>query len=260
VPDQRPATLAAMSEALPPWHVTVEGCHNFRDAGGWPTVDGGRMRSGCFYRSDDARRITATGRATVESLGLALVLDLREHAQYIRRAGFLSPDRTTHMPLVDQVLDRSNPPPVHDEAGVIDLYDDMLTRGRGQISRAIDVIIDGLDRGPVLVHCAYGKDRAGLLTALVHALCGVSRDAIAEDFARSDAPSRWRREAARATPLPEDPDNSNLPTFLFTAKAGTMRGLLDRLTDRHGSLEEWTRSFDIADATVERLRSQLVTA
>ena len=73
---------------LPAWHLDVEGCTNFRDAGGWATTDGGRMRTGLLYRSDDPIRLTASGRAVVESLGLRLVVDLRQRAQFERGPGF----------------------------------------------------------------------------------------------------------------------------------------------------------------------------
>ena len=56
----------------------IEGCFNFRDAGGWPTAAGMTMRPGVLYRGDAPERLTADGRAAVEALGLTCVVDLRQ--------------------------------------------------------------------------------------------------------------------------------------------------------------------------------------
>lgn len=243
---------------LPSWHVEVDGCHNFRDAGGWPTVDGRRMRTGRFYRSDDALRITSTGRAAVDALGLTLVVDLRQHDQYLRRPGFLGEERTAHIPLVDQVIDRARPPRIDDEADLVLLYEDMLERGHARIASALDALAVGLDDGPVMVHCAYGKDRAGLVTALVQAAVGVTPEAIIDDFGRSHEPAMRRRAESVAAPLPDDPDTSNVPVFLFSAHRGTMRLLLERRVAEHGSLDAWVATFPTRPDTIGRLRDALV--
>jgi protein-tyrosine phosphatase len=248
----------ASSIDLPPWHIEVEGCFNFRDAGGWPTVDGGRVRSEWFYRSDDALRITDSGRRTVEALGLAVVVDLRQHDQWVRRPGFLPAERTVHVPFVDHVIDRAAPPPIHDVDDMVELYEDMIERGRGRIATALDVLADRIRHGPVLVHCAFGKDRAGIITALAHIAAGVDTDAIVEDFARSHEPSMRRRAATLADPLPDDPDTSKVPSFLFSAPGDLMRLLLDRQSARHGSPEDWLASFPIDVDTRDRLRDALV--
>lgn len=215
------------------------------------------MRTGRLYRSDDPLRITDRGRAVVEGLGLSVVVDLRQDEQFVRRPGFL-PERTAHVAFVDQVIDRADPPRIDDEADLVDLYDDMLERGRGSIARAVDTIAAGLGSGPVLVHCAYGKDRAGLVVALVHAAIGVTADSIVADFARSHEPAMRRRAQSIAEPLHDDPDTSKVPEFLFSAHAATMRLLLDRVVHRHGSLETWVASFPIGPRSLELLRHELL--
>ena len=243
---------------LPAWHVDVEGCTNFRDAGGWATADGGRMRTGALYRSDDPIRLTATGRAAVAALGLRLVVDLRQKAQFDRSPGFIRADRTVHVQLVDRVIDPHNPPTLHEPSDITDLYEGMLDRSLPQVARALDLVAAHIGEGPVLVHCAYGKDRAGLVTALVQAAIGLPAETIAEDYSRSDGPTQRRREWLLGEPLPGDPPTALAPPFLFTAPAQAMTGLLERMTRRYGSLDGWVAHLPIADDTVARLRDGLV--
>ncbi len=243
---------------LPAWHVDVDGCVNFRDAGGWPTGNGGIVRRGHLYRSDDPIRITPAGRETVDRLGLALVVDLRQQSQFSRSAGFVEPARTAHIPLLDQVVDVDDPPPLETTIDIANLYVGMLDESREQIGRVLDLIADIVPRGPVLVHCAFGKDRAGLVTALVHAAIGVRREDIVADYVRSDAPAQRRRAALVTTPSPDDPPIARLPEQLFRARAETIESLLDRVLDEHGSLSAWVGSFPIADSTIDRLHSGLV--
>ena len=243
---------------LPDWHVEVDGCVNFRDAGGWPTIDGGTVRRGRLYRSDDPIRITAAGRSAVGRLGLSKVIDLRQQTQFSRTPGFVEPARTVHVPLVDQVVDHADPPPLDTARDIADLYGGMLGESRTQVGRVLDLVADNVADGPVLVHCAFGKDRAGLITALVHAALGVHVEDIVADYVRSDVPSQRRRAVMIEQPLDDDPPIARLPATLFQAPAETMELLLASVLDQHGSLDAWVASFPIADSTVDRLRAGLV--
>lgn len=249
---------ATDATSLPDWHVAVDGCTNFRDAGGWPLGRAERMRTGALYRSDDPVRLTPTGRAAVDAIGLAAVVDLRQHSQFVRSPGFLPAERTVHVPLLDRVIDPDAPPRLVEPADMADLYVGMLERSHGPLGRALDAVAANLVHGPVLVHCAYGKDRAGLVTALVQAAIGVPATAIAADYHRSHEPSRRRRAWMLAEPLPDDLPTSHVPPFLFSAPVETMDVLLAMMTAEHGSLAAWAASFPCSHKTIEALRHELI--
>ena len=245
---------------LPPdqRRLDVEGCWNMRDAGGWPTLDGGWMRTGRLYRSDDPIRLTEAGRAAIAALGLEAVVDLRQDAQVKRSPGFVDPAATYLLPVVDQVIDINNPPQFDHPADMEALYHDMIERGGPQLVRAVEAVAAHVEDGPVLVHCALGKDRTGLVVAMVQAAIGVAPASVVEEYALSDEPARQRYRHMLDNPLPDDPPIHRAPPGLWSAPAETMAGLTEAVIAHHGSLEAWVRAMGLTDAAIERLRTALV--
>ncbi len=240
------------------YELEVEGCFNVRDAGGWDTTGGPPMREGVLFRGDEPLRMTPAGRAIIDGLGLQAVIDLRSRIHFERSPGFGDPSITHHVPVIDRVIATADPRPVETPADVAFLYDDMVDFRRANIVRAVELIADHTARGPVLVHCMAGKDRTGIVVALVQAAIGVPLESIVDEYARSDAPSRVRRAAMVANPLPGDPSAVKAPPFIFTAPAEAMRLFAGQAIERHGSLEAWPRALGVTAASVTQLRDHLL--
>lgn len=217
------------------------------------------MRTGSVYRADEPVRLSTDGRAAIEQLGLKAVIDLRQKAQVDRGHLFATPEVTHHIQMVDRVLDVDNPPPSFDGAAdIADLYEDMVARGGDQLVRALEIVAEHLAEGPVLIHCVAGKDRTGLLVALIQAAIGVPLASIVEEYALSDEPTRRRRALMIADPHEGDPPVHRSPELLWTAPAETMALYGRRIVDRHGSITAWPGELGVAPATIARLRELLV--
>jgi protein-tyrosine phosphatase len=151
-------------------------CVNARDLGGTPTADGGAIRPGALLRSDSPGLLTPAAVTTVRAYGLGLILDLR----WLRECA-LDPN-----PLAGDPAYR-NVPLLADPMGYDppdDSYAPMLDHNAGRISGAFRAIA-AAPPGGVLVHCHGGRDRTGVVVALLLELAGVGAETIAADFART---------------------------------------------------------------------------
>ena len=178
----------------------LEGIENFRDFGDYQTVDGRRLKKGRFYRSASHGRATDADLATIADLDIALVVDLRRKSERTRDpskrpAGFRG-----------EVIEND----IGDEgedSWMVHVRDSDLTEasfrnymlGYYRTAPFEERHIDLFSRyfralaevdGPLLVHCAAGKDRTGIIVALTHHIAGVHRDDIFEDYLLTNHPER----------------------------------------------------------------------
>ena len=247
-----------MSEQDRSSHLDIDGCFNVRDAGGWPTEDG----AGCaraLYRADDPVRLTDEGRRRIAELGLRAVIDLRQQAQFDRGYFFDAEAITHHIPTVDRVIDVDNPPRFEEATDIVGLYEDMVVRGGPQLVRAVDTVAEYIAEGPVLVHCVAGKDRTGLVVALIQAAIGVTLESIIAEYALSDEPTQRRRKAMISSPLSGDPPVGHLPKLLWTAPAEAM-ALVRRADRRAPRLDRGVAGGLGVSPTIDRLRDRLVAS
>lgn len=232
------------------------GTHNFRDLGGLPTDDGGRTLPGLLFRSDTVQELTdADVQVLVSELGLRLVIDLRGAAEVEREgrgllAGF--PVQHVNLPLDSK-----------DERAIPDLAVDTLVQHYlGYLAVSADALLqvfrlladDGL---PAVVHCAAGKDRTGVTTAMVLRAVGVQADAVAQDYARS-APA-VPQVLARLRRLPSYADRIDLlPVEVHACEAETMTQFLAAVDEQFGSVRGYLHELGLESHVIDQLRARLV--
>ncbi len=172
-------------------HLALEGVDNFRDYGDYPTVGGRRLKRGVLYRSATHSRATDADLEQLSTLNIAVVVDLRrkeerEREPSRRPAGFsgvviandiehLEDDWHNHIASGDLTAQSSRDYLIdyYRKAPLDERHIDLFTRYFAAVA-ALD--------GPVLIHCAAGKDRTGILAALTHHVAGVHRDDMVADY------------------------------------------------------------------------------
>lgn len=243
----------------------LSGTVNARDVGGLPTVDGRVTRSGRLWRSADLQGLTEADVAHLVGLGVRTVLDLRHPAEVEtlgpgplealvehRRVSFIPQEvegdvSSVALPSREH---RAGDHPSHMEGYYLGYLED-APAGVAEALRAV------AEHGPVLVHCAAGRDRTGVLVALALSLVGVTREAVVADYARTDeqtaailAQLRSRELYARGL---EDASVEHLASL-----PRSMEAFLAGVDERWGSPLGLAAHLGLSATEVGRLRQALV--
>jgi protein-tyrosine phosphatase len=264
----------ASGQAAATHFVPVDGCFNFRDLGGYQTRDGRTVAWRTLFRSDGLHRITDEGASAFLSLDISTVLDLRTPAEVELRSWSPPPawtGRRHHLPLLTILPDWSGLSPEEfdgDDLAADHYYEMVHSEGGAAALRSALDLLAGSHTLPALFHCAAGKDRTGILAALVLGLIGVPNRVVAEDYALSDAATaRWAatlRDARNddiSDPNSGDTGNgawNRIPRSIRGAKQHTMTRFLDRLDADYGSLHGFTEHLGVPAGTIDDLHTRLL--
>jgi protein tyrosine/serine phosphatase len=239
--------------------VPVEGCLNFRDLGGYPTESGGTLRWRMLFRADGLHALTRRGVATVrDEIALGDIIDLRSSAELaLDGRGPLEREaiRFHHLPLFDGARAQTGGAPPSFGATLADLYFGMIDYARGPIAKVVTVLARTSD--PAVFHCAAGKDRTGVISALLLSLLGVRDDVIVADYAATREALDQIVERLMASEGYQGMFDE-LPPDTLHADPETMEGFLARVRSELGGMTEYARAIGVGADDVERLRARMV--
>jgi protein-tyrosine phosphatase len=188
-PEVVPPRSGSPAGAGPGRVLALDGCVNFRDLGGYRTRDGRRVRWRRLFRADGLNRLSEADRQLLTGLGVATVIDLRTVDEAAARGRFpvdLVPVRYLDLPLTDVLPSAEELPSWREASYVASRYTEMVTAGGPALTLAIEALA-GEGSLPAVFHCSAGKDRTGVLAALVLAFLGVPDETIVEDYVLSAA-------------------------------------------------------------------------
>jgi protein-tyrosine phosphatase len=234
-----------------------EGCLNARDLGGYATQDGRETRWGTVVRSDSPAALTDTGRAALADYGVRAIVDLRLPAELADDPNpFAEPGdhgiAYTNVSIIDPAA--GFPP---DTVTLAENYLWSLERFSGLIAQAVEAVARAPE-GAVLIHCAAGKDRTGLISALLLGLAGVPAETIAADYAMT-AELLWPREQAWLAGLPPEERAERAAMMArYAPTAEVMLAVLAGLTERFGGVEPYLLAAGVERDDLDRLRDRLV--
>ena len=244
-----------MTQQIPSTEPELAGVRNFRDVGGLPTVDGRRVRYGVLFRSGHLAHATEEDAEFLSSLGLHTIFDFRNAADQklegpdVELAGV----RNVNLPLSDPADGSGFWKMVRD--GEIEQLRELLGDGKAanrmivsyrtiikertaEHARVLRSLAD--DSVPALMHCAAGKDRAGLSIAVTLLALGVEREAIVADYLESNAKHRRykvRRSGSSASAY--SPEVMELLSPLFEARAEYLTAAFETIEETWGDVDTY---------------------
>ena len=242
--------------------IPVEGAHNVRDLGGYATMDGGQTRWRTLFRAADIHALSPSAQATLTDAGVKHVIDLRGSQELVESPSVFRdrPDvdyRPCNM-TGDNLINRWGSIPVPDDSSVrlSTMYSTVIDE-RGEMVKTILESVSQPGALPAIFHCTAGKDRTGVLSALLLGIAGVPREGIVEDYALS------ARFLYGTSVVPPDGSGENAsPPFeeyqLKWCPPDAMGLTLDHLDSKYGGIHNYVRHIGVDNATVSIIREALV--
>ena len=242
----------------------LEGLYNARDLGGYPTADGKTTKYGVFVRSDAPRRLTEGDLAFLKAFGVTAAVDFRGDREVSMEPSCLNGPgwvRYHRSPAFNEQVafaarGRAGGPPVTSFVDWGAKYIEMAEECGGWVKTTLELFAGS--GGAVLYHCTTGKDRTGIISALLLGLCGVSDEDIIADYCVSevylepvylqllDAFKRhWPDEAVSLT----DP--------FFRTAPGNMAALLGHLNGRYGGIGGYLAACGVPGGVAAALKARL---
>ncbi|WP_019069689.1 tyrosine-protein phosphatase [Streptomyces hokutonensis] len=264
-----------MTQQIPSTEPELSGVRNFRDVGGLPTVDGRRVRQGVLFRSGHLAHATEEDAVFLASLGLHTIFDFRNASdQKLEGPDVELPGvRNVNLPLSDPADGSEFWKMVRDGEieqlrgilgdgkganRMIASYRTIVTQRTAEHSQVLHALAE--DSVPALMHCAAGKDRAGLSIAVTLLALGVEREAIVADYLESNAKHRrYKVRRSDSSAAGYSPEVMELLSPLFDARAEYLTAAFDTVEETWGSVDAYlAQGLGITPEIRERLRERLL--
>lgn len=232
-----------------------KGVYNFRDTGGYPAKNGKIVAWNRLYRSGELHHMSLRdGLRLKNELRLASVIDLRNDVR----------EETSEKKRLEELgISYYNVPvtlePEAESASAGELFLAMAAQadfGR----RMIDVlkILSQPGNFPVIIHCNAGKNRTGIVTALILGALGVADEDIVADYLLSDSYMKAVKEKLLADPSMKDVLES-MPEYVWLVEPDSMRLFLKNLKEKYGSVPDYLKSRGADDSLFATLERNLLT-
>ena len=237
--------------------IKLEGAYNVREVGGYYTQDGRYTRPGTLYRADSLHALTLTDKKTIAELGIRTIIDLRHPRETIKFPNILAQSEFINylnIPFYHgwrDLFPKDQPPRT-----LAELYIAILDHCHESIWKVLTAVANP-DNYPLMVHCQVGKDRTGMLIALLLWAANVPEEVIVADYALSNSYLRpvlnhFRQQAINSG------FNAGYYDNVLKSPPQAMQATLHHLHVKYGSIDNYLRIVGLNDIQLQTLRLILV--
>ncbi len=242
--------------------IEFEGSFNFRDLGGFQTTDGRTTRWGRLFRADSVHLLTEADAVRAhEDLGIQTLFDLRGEVEItFGGTGLLHERGLTrhHYPLSHKVDTATSAMAAGDRSpdAMVAHYVAMLEESSDLLVSAVEVVANDQTL-PAVFFCAAGKDRTGVLSAVVLGAIGVTDEDIVEDYVLTC--ETVDQVIGRFASSPQAPAlyRDNPPSY-FAPYAESMERVIAHVRERYGAFPEYLLAKGLDESALPRLREALL--
>ena len=216
---------------------------NTRELGGIRTADGGLTKCGVFWRSDVPVAPTAEDAEKLRAAHITTIIDMRTEEERLRKPCGLADIEGFeyhHFPITE-----GSGVPESLEAVPLSYMDIATADSMPKVMKTIAEAAEG-----VLFHCTAGKDRTGVVSAIILLLCGAEREDIVENYAVSREYNHKNLEAFLSA-RPEVDRN------IVLANPRSMNRFIDLFAERFGTVEKYFEAMGLPSEYAEIIRNKL---
>ena len=250
----------------PKRYLNLDGSYNIRDIGGYSNPNGQQTKWNRFYRSGTMHQLTSKSQDKILESGIRTIIDLRTPKETKSTPNVFANSSELQFNHIDMIGDADSPEanaPSEPAAVILEgpekimvSYTSILENSKSQIHDILTLISDPTAL-PLIYHCQGGKDRTGLVTAMILGIVGVSTHVIADDYALTAhyLLDRYFKEFAKP-----DESSTNFTWRNYQEKycpPKVMSLVLDYMNSSYGSVEGYIKSTGITDSKIQLIRNNI---
>jgi protein-tyrosine phosphatase len=233
--------------------LTIPGLYNIRDLGGLPSDVESNTAYGRFFRSDSPHTIDKTGIAQLLDQGIRTVIDLRYADECVRSPNPLSTLSDVSYYNIPLMVNGAIEHNAEDLTHLGAFYRYLLHNSQPAFAQVFNTM--ATQSGATLFHCQVGKDRTGVVAAILLSLAGTSTNHIIEDYVVTSqyiAPLLPELRSHR-------PERINAEQYerLLDARAEFMLEFLNEIVTHHGNAHNYLLRIGVSERHIELLRQAI---
>jgi protein-tyrosine phosphatase len=237
--------------------IALGGLLNFRDVGGYPTLDGLETQRGKVLRSDSLHLLRPEDLGAFDELGVQVIYDLRRETEVVEAPG---PRPYIHVEIPSRRVTETDPSTLRTrsdgERWLCEDYCGMLDNAAPVFARLFtDFAVDRV--GPVLFHCWGGKDRTGVTAALLLTALGVDRETVLDDYELTSQFRGFQHVPEIVDAFVSIGIARPAAEAMLSTPRPVMASALEHLDSAHGGIAAYLLSGGLTPDTLRELRARL---